>query len=143
MLNIFRTPSYKNTSGGILLVLLKAPSWLVYLSFFLTCRISCFKVQFCVKITKKQNKHGLQRNCRSSRPEVFLKKGVLKICSKFLGEHPYRSIVSINFICNFIEIALRHGYSLANLLDIFRITFPKNTSRRLFLKLFDVDKVFK
>ena len=26
---------------------------------------------------------------RSSRPEVFLVKGVLKICSKFTGEHPY------------------------------------------------------
>ena len=25
--------------------------------------------------------------CRSSRPEVFLGKGVLKICSKFAGEH--------------------------------------------------------
>ena len=25
---------------------------------------------------------------RSSRSEVFLKKGVLKICSKFTGEHP-------------------------------------------------------
>ena len=28
---------------------------------------------------------------RSSRPEVFLGKGVLKICSKFTGEHPCRS----------------------------------------------------
>ena len=27
---------------------------------------------------------------RSSRPEVFLGKGVPKICSKFTGEHPYR-----------------------------------------------------
>ena len=27
-------------------------------------------------------------NFRSSRPEVFLRKGVLKICSKFTGEHP-------------------------------------------------------
>ena len=24
----------------------------------------------------------------SSRPEVFLEKGVLKICSKFTGKHP-------------------------------------------------------
>ena len=28
---------------------------------------------------------------RSSRPEVFLRKGVLKICHKFTGEHPCRS----------------------------------------------------
>ena len=25
---------------------------------------------------------------RSSHPEVFLRKGALKICSKFTGEHP-------------------------------------------------------
>ena len=31
----------------------------------------------------------------SSRPEVFLGKGVLKICSKFTGEHPCRSTISI------------------------------------------------
>ena len=32
---------------------------------------------------------------RSSHPEVFLQKGVLKICSKFTGEHPRRSAISI------------------------------------------------
>ena len=31
---------------------------------------------------------------RSSRPEVFLGKGVLKICSKFTGKHPCRSAIS-------------------------------------------------
>ena len=46
---------------------------------------------------------------RSSRPEVFLSKDVLKICSKFKGEHPCRSVISIKLQCNFIEIALRHG----------------------------------
>ena len=30
---------------------------------------------------------------RSSHPEVFLVKGVPKICSKFTGEHPYRSVI--------------------------------------------------
>ena len=34
---------------------------------------------------------------RSSRPEVFSEKGVLKICSKFTGEH---------LKCNFNEVAL-------------------------------------
>ena len=33
---------------------------------------------------------------RSSHPEVFLGKGVLKICSKFTGEHPCRSGISIS-----------------------------------------------
>ena len=35
------------------------------------------------------------RNFRSSHPELFLSKGVLKICSKFTGKHPCRSAISI------------------------------------------------
>ena len=31
-----------------------------------------------------------QVTCRSSRPEEFLGKGILKICSKFTGEQPFR-----------------------------------------------------
>ena len=38
--------------------------------------------------------------CRSSRPQVFLRKGALKICSKFTGEHPCRSAISIKLLCN-------------------------------------------
>ena len=38
---------------------------------------------------------------RSSHPEAFLGKGVLKICSKFTGEHPCRNVISINLLCNF------------------------------------------
>ena len=34
---------------------------------------------------------------RSSPPEVFLLKGVLKKCSKFIGEHPCQSVISIKF----------------------------------------------
>ena len=51
---------------------------------------------------------------KSSRPEVFLRKGVLKICSKFSGEHP----------------------SPINLLHIFGAIFPKNTSGGLLLNFF-------
>ena len=51
---------------------------------------------------------------------MFLRKGVLKICSKFTGEHPCRSVISIKLPCNFIKIALRHGCSPLNLLHIFR-----------------------
>ena len=32
---------------------------------------------------------------RNSHPEVFLRKGVLKICSIFTGEHPCWSVISI------------------------------------------------
>ena len=56
---------------------------------------------------------------RCSRPEVFLGKGVLKIC-------------------NFIKIALRHGCSSVHLLHVLRTLFPKNTSGQLFLnEIFD------
>ena len=34
---------------------------------------------------------------RKSHPDVFLRKGVLKICSKFTGEHPCQSVISINW----------------------------------------------
>ena len=60
---------------------------------------------------------------RSSHPQVFLGKGCLKICNKFTGLHPCRSAISIKLLCNFIEIALRHGYSPANLPHIFRKLF--------------------
>ena len=72
---------------------------------------------------------------RSSSPEVLLEKGVLNIWSKFIGERPCRSAISIKLlcklICNFIETALRYGCSPVNLLHIFRTPFPKNTSGRL------------
>ena len=57
----------------------------------------------------------------SSSSELFLGKGVLKICSKFTWEHPCQKAV--------IDIAPWHGCSPANLLHIFRAPFPKNTSR--------------
>ena len=65
---------------------------------------------------------------RSSHTEMFLEKLVLKICSKFTGEHPCWSVIWIKLLCNFIEIALRYGCSHVNLLHIFRTPFPKSTS---------------
>ena len=46
---------------------------------------------------------------RSSHPEMFIGKGVLKIRSKFTTEHPCGSAISIKLLCNFIEIKLWHG----------------------------------
>ena len=65
---------------------------------------------------------------RSSRPEVFLRRGVMKICSKVTGEHQSGSAISINLHSNFIEITLWHGCSPVNLLRIFRTPLLKNTS---------------
>ena len=72
---------------------------------------------------------------RSSHPEVFLEKSILKICSKFTGEHPRQSVISIKLLCKFVEIALQHGCSLVNLLHIFRTSFLKITSGGLLLFL--------
>ena len=82
-----------------------------------------------VAIIKINSPNGIFCNYyRSSRPKVFLGKGALKTCSKLIGEHPRRSVISIKFQSNFIEITLRHGCSAVNLLHIFRTPFPKNTS---------------
>ena len=72
---------------------------------------------------------------RSTRPEVFLGKDIQKIDSKFTGEHPCQSVISIKLLSNFIEIALRHACSPVILLYIFRTPFPKNTSGWLLLIL--------
>ena len=67
---------------------------------------------------------------KSSPPEVFLGKVILKICSKFTGEHPCRSDFNRS---NFIEITFRDGCSPVNLLHIFRTPFPRDTSGWLLL----------
>ena len=61
-------------------------------------------------------------NNRSSSPQVFLRKDVLKICSKFTRNHPCRSVISTKLQSNLIEITLRYG------------CFPANVSEHLFLR---------
>ena len=56
-----------------------------------------------------------------------------EICSKFTGEHPCQSVISTNLLWNFIEIALRQGWSPLKLLHIFGTAFYKNTSGQVFL----------
>ena len=52
------------------------------------------------------------------------------------AEHLCRNVNSIsNLQSNFIEIALRQGCSLVNLLHIFRTPFPRNTSELLLLEV--------
>ena len=70
---------------------------------------------------------------RSSRREVLLVKSILKIYNKFTGEHPCRSMISVNLLCNFIEINLWYGCSPVNLPHIFRTPFSRNTSGWLLL----------
>ena len=79
---------------------------------------------------------------RSKRPGVFLGKGILKICSRFKGEHSCRNAISVKLLCNFIEIALRHGCSPVNLLHTFRTPFPETSGWLLLSKLLNL-KSFK
>ena len=67
-------------------------------------------------------------NNRGSRSEVFLGKGVLKICIEFTGEHPCRSVISTKLFCHFLEITLWHGCSPVNSVHIFRTPFLESTS---------------
>ena len=70
---------------------------------------------------------------KRSHPEVFLGKGILKICRKSTGEHSCHRVISIKLQSNFIEISLRHECSPENLLH--RTAFTKNSSGRLLLRL--------
>ena len=72
---------------------------------------------------------------RSSPTKVFLQRGVLKIYSKFTGEHSCRSEISVNLLWNFIEITLRYWSSPVNLLHIFRTSFAGITTGGLLLHL--------
>ena len=64
---------------------------------------------------------------------MFFGKCVLKIYSKITGEHQCRSVISIKLRSSNIEITLRQGYSLVNLLHTSRTPFPKNTHEGLLL----------
>ena len=54
---------------------------------------------------------------KSIPPEVFIEKGILKICRKFTGEHLRQSVIS-KLESIFIGITLRHGCTPINLLHI-------------------------
>ena len=90
-------------------------------------------VNYCSNISIETVKRVIRITLfRRSSSDVFLRKGPPKICSKFTGEHPYQSAISISY-CNFIELALWYGCSPVNLLHIFRTPYPKTTSGGLLL----------
>ena len=47
--------------------------------------------------------HG-SKNYSSSHPELFLRKGILKMYSKLTGDTPHRSATSIKLLCNFATL---------------------------------------
>ena len=92
----------------------------LFRNFYLKCKDTKLH-QFYTNFPFHYPSKLFESQSRSSHPEVLLGKGVLKICNKCTGDHPCRSAISIKLLCNFIEIALRHGCSPVNLLHIFRI----------------------
>ena len=74
-------------------------------------------------------------------------RGVLrKRCSEYMLQiykrTLWRSLISINLLSNFIEIARQHGCFPVNLVHIFRISFPKNTSGGLLLNVTASQRLF-
>ena len=63
----------------------------------------------------------LQLNTTEATLQMFLGRVVLKICSKFTGDHPCRIVISIK-----LQTTIRHGCSPVNLLHIFRTLSYKN-----------------
>ena len=62
----------------------------------ISCR--CFpSLEFCFFLFCCSTS-DVSASSKSSPPKVFLQKVVLKICSKFTGEHPCRSVISITLL---------------------------------------------
>ena len=75
---------------------------------FAFCEKSCFSKR--LSFLKKPSRGALRKRCS-------------KICSKFTGERPCRSVISVKLLWNFIEITLRHGCFPVNLLPVFETPF--------------------
>ena len=48
--------------------------------------------------------------CRSSHPGVFLEKSILKICSKFTGKHPCRSVTDVVLVFLMLALNIFHTF---------------------------------
>ena len=90
-----------------------------YPTFYLNIR-----QDFC--ISRSGNRLCKVLSLRSSTAEMFIGIFVLKICSKFSGEHTSRNVILIKLQSNFIEITLLHECYGVNVLH--RTPFYKNTS---------------
>ena len=106
-----------------------------FITFIFNIFVTSESMYVDMMIEKKQKVWKTKFKYRNSCFEVFCKEDVLKICSKFTGENPYRSVILIKLLRNFIEIIPQHGCSPVTLQHIIRTSFPKNTSGSLLLKL--------
>ena len=88
----------------------------------------CWQVSIwgCVSEAKQPSGGVLRKRCSENMKQIYrgiFGKGVLKIWSKFTGEHPCQSVISIKLKSNFIEVTLRHGCSPVNLLHFLHWVF--------------------
>ena len=115
---VFNNTFLQNSSGWLLLTRSVKVSYLPWLNFFKVINKDIRKplISFCwifyYQFSTRCSLLEFIPKCRSSRPEVFLVKGVLKICRKFTGEDPCQSAISIKLQRNLIEIALRESVLL-------------------------------
>ena len=57
--------------------------------------LQCYRQSYIENVLSKKNIEPDIIFKGSSHPELFSGKGVLKICSEFIGEHQCRSVISI------------------------------------------------
>ena len=116
--------------------------WIINLILNLVCDLPMYCIWQILESIRSISTDKVVENmiCKSSHPEVFLEKPVLKICSKSTGEHQCQSVIPIKLLCKFIEITLRHECSPVNLPYIFRTSFTKNPSGWLLLDMFSAFK---
>ena len=107
-----KPPGIENCENCVILVV----SWLVLIGSwwvhgrFLKNKLEWFDwyLLFSSSFIKRESTRTHKeptRISKSSHSQVFLEKSVLKICTKFTGEHPCRSAISVNlvFSCKFAE----------------------------------------
>lgn len=73
----------------------------------------------------KQKKHTQKQSFKDA-----LVKGVLRKSSKSRGEHPYRRVISVKFICRFI---FKSHFHMCEFALYFQNTYYKNTSGSMLL----------
>ena len=88
----------------------------------------CLVKKVLLEISQNHRKTPVQKSfffskVADSSLEVFLEKGALKIYNKFKGEHPCRSVISIEFLCIFSCCSL-----LVNMLENMLFSSRENMS---------------
>ena len=110
-------------AGRLLMLLLKRLVEVIYFGYKL-------HLITCVKILQIEKQTLRRESCRSSRPEVFCKNGVLKNFSKFAEKHLRQNL----FLNKIIKARLWCGSLLVNFVAFLRKLFLQKSSKQLFLQ---------